>query len=144
MLGIARGKEMRVNRGFTLIELMVVVAIVSILAAIAIPAYQDYVSKSQLVSALAEIRPGKTTIEVVVQDSRDVSLVDADYVGVKPSVRCTAVNATLAADGVAQVGCIVAGNAAVSGKKLSLNRDANGVWTCDGSVFAAQYRPLGC
>lgn len=135
---------MRVNRGFTLIELMIVVAIVAILAAIAIPAYQVYISKSQLVSALAEIRPGKTTVEMVVQDGRDVSLVDADYVGINPSVRCTVVNAALAADGVAQVGCLVAGNAAVNGKNLSLNRDANGVWTCDGSAFAGQYRPLGC
>ncbi|MBH1544018.1 pilin, partial [Stenotrophomonas maltophilia] len=59
------------EKGFTLIELMIVVAIIAILATVALPIYQAYVAKAQLGAALAEIRPGKTTIEAVVQDSRD-------------------------------------------------------------------------
>ncbi len=135
---------MRRNSGFTLIELMIVVAIIAILAAIAIPMYQDYVAKSQLAAAFAEIRPGKTTVETVVQDSRDVSLINADYVGLKVSARCSAVDAVVNADGSGALRCTVAGGPLVDGKNLYLRRAADGTWLCDGSEFEVKFRPTGC
>jgi len=135
---------MRGFKGFTLIELMIVVAIIAILAAIAFPIYQTYVAKAQLAAAFAELRPGKTTIETVVQDSRDASLVDAEYIGIKVSERCTSVNASLDASGVGSISCTVKGGPQVNGLELTLRRDGEGVWTCDGSEFAARVRPTGC
>jgi type IV pilus assembly protein PilA len=52
----------RVQQGFTLIELMIVVAIVGILAAIALPAYQDYTIRSRVSEALAAAGACKTQI----------------------------------------------------------------------------------
>ncbi|CAJ0691340.1 Fimbrial protein [Ralstonia mannitolilytica] len=52
----------RPQRGFTLIELMIVVAIVGILAAIAVPAYQDYVSRSRVAEGLALAAAAKTAV----------------------------------------------------------------------------------
>jgi len=59
--------DMKKQSGFTLIELMIVVAIVAILAAIALPAYQSYTLKAKQSEMVAAMGAAKTTIEVCVQ-----------------------------------------------------------------------------
>lgn len=60
----------RVNRGFTLIEVMIVVAIVAILAALALPSYRDYILRGKLVDATTLLSAGRANMERYFQDNR--------------------------------------------------------------------------
>ena len=59
----------RIQQGFTLIELMIVVAIIGILAAVALPAYQDYTTKSKWASNLSDLEGVKTAIKTCLNDN---------------------------------------------------------------------------
>lgn len=61
--------DMKKQSGFTLIELMIVVAIVAILAAIALPAYQTYTQKARFTEVVSATGPYKTAVEVCVQSN---------------------------------------------------------------------------
>lgn len=137
------------QKGFTLIELMIVVAIIGILAAVALPAYQNYTAKSQMTTALAEITPGKEQAEVLINEGLTADVDTADKVGLAVSDRCTTLTVSItAATGAASIACTLAGNPAVKGKKITWARTAAGVWSCSTDLGSAadkaKYAPSTC
>jgi type IV pilus assembly protein PilA len=141
----------KVQQGFTLIELMIVVAIIGILASIAIPAYSDYVAKSQFAAALAEISPGKTQMEVKYnEDNSWTAPGGVADVGLSSSTKnCSTIAVTAAAGGSGTIVCTIKGNAAVDGKDITWTRTVDATtgsatWACSSAVTDTKYTGGKC
>jgi type IV pilus assembly protein PilE len=63
-------KSMKIQKGFTLVELMIVVAIIGILSAVAIPAYSDYVLRGKITEASTQLAGTRVKLEQFYQDNR--------------------------------------------------------------------------
>lgn len=134
-----------VQQGFTLIELLIVVAIIGILATFAIPAYSDYVAKSKVGAAIAEISPGKTGYEVMVNEGNATAITPAKIGLQDATPNCTAITTTQAADGGGTIACSIKDNIAAAGN-VTLTRTTAGAWSCKYSgdeKFASKGCPKG-
>ncbi|UYZ70407.1 pilin [Moraxella bovis] len=158
---------MNAQKGFTLIELMIVIAIIGILAAIALPAYQDYISKSQTTRVVGELAAGKTAVDaglfegkkpVIGSTSSDemvnapVGLKDgADDAGNPRSNLMSTVELTgfdQNGEGVIKATLGNKANKDIHGAVIEQKRDEKGVWTCvvtgGGSGWKDKFIPTGC
>jgi len=142
------------QKGFTLIELMIVVAIIGILAAIAIPQYQNYIAKSQVSRVMGEVGSMKTATETCLNDGKaadecDFGWTNSNLLGATTkNLQDTGLVATFEDTGAATLVATFSGNAAATltqdgQNKLQWARSVDGTWTCSTNTLA-KYRPSGC
>ena len=141
------------QQGFTLIELMIVVAIIGILAAVAIPQYQDYIARSQVTRVVGEVSALKTSAEEQLMRGQVPS--DAAALGFTGSDLMdgeTLSNVNLNSSGVGTIEAKLGNNAssAVNGATVVLTRVATGAWSCTITKpspiggWDDTYAPSGC
>lgn len=136
-----------IQKGFTLIELMIVVAIIAILAAIALPAYQDYIARSQVTAGLADIRGGVTAFEELINRGTPAGVPTNDDIGLQAATgRCGTI--TVAGDITdtdgQSISCLLIGNPKVTGQTVALTRESTGAWLCTVVTVLPKYLPGGC
>ena len=136
------------QKGFTLIELMIVVAIIAILAAIAIPAYQDYTIRAQISDGLSLASGSKTAVAEYYQQRGAYPATNAAAgVAAAASIRGNFVSSTTIAGGVITVAYNTAStNAKISGSTVLLSptdRGGSMEWDCT-SLILDRYLPTQC
>lgn len=150
------------QKGFTLIELMIVVAIIGILAAIAIPQYQTYVAKSQVARAMSETGALKTAYEDCLNNGKTIAG-DCDLGATSSNIlnftapltstagtplAATATVNTAALTTTGTISATFAGSASealkgAAAKTVTWTRTAEGSWTCK-TTADLKYAPAGC
>jgi type IV pilus assembly protein PilA len=123
-------KQRQGQKGFTLIELMIVVAIIGVLSAIAIPAYKDYVSKSQAASALATLKSLVTPAELIIQKEGTISGA-IDLLGISAGSN-TLGTLSIGSDKISVEFAFKSGN--LKDKKIVMNRNSTTGWSCSTTV----------
>jgi type IV pilus assembly protein PilA len=140
----------RYSTGFTLIELMIAVAIIGILAAVALPVYQGNVVKSQLTRAVSELAKYKSAFEVQTLNSATVENDDLGYVRSNLVVGAGDIG-VLNPDGTGHIQVTIGGESHdnITGVVIRFERAPEGSWQCFIDKSAAAnwvdaYRPNGC
>ena len=139
------------QQGFTLIELMIVVAIIGILAAIAIPAYQDYTVRAKVSEVMQVASKDRTSVseyfttmggypDDATEAGMNIADEQSDYLTSDTGYAATSTEATL----TYTLGGLGPDDATGTIQFVGTGDDNGVKWTCTGGTFPDKYRPANC
>ena len=137
----------KVQQGFTLIELMIVVAIIGILAAVALPAYQDYTTRSKMSEVLVMTEPAKLAVSETASSLGSLAAVTLANSGYKFPGATQYVSGVTITDGTGVVIATstitnAAGTVTLTPTEVAANTGQL-TWSCTSSI-SAKYLPANC
>jgi len=138
---------MKKQQGFTLIELMIVIAIIAILAAIALPAYQDYTTRAKVSEALVMAAPAKLAVAETSSSLGSLASITADNSGYSfpGATKYVSDIVITPATGVVTVTSTVPNaSGAIALIPTAVNGSAQLTWVCRGTAIATKYLPAEC
>jgi type IV pilus assembly protein PilA len=138
------------QKGFTLIELMIVIAIIGILASFAIPAYQEYLARAQVAEGITLAGASKTPLSEYFSDQGIWPLLASDVLAAT-SGKYTSQITIIAGNGVSDPITLetrikdTGVNPAIAGGTLHLHTSNGGKnWECTGGTVGSKFKPVAC
>ena len=135
------------QKGFTLIELMIVVAIIGILAAVALPAYQDYTVRAKVTEVILAASSGKLAVAEAAQINGKMPTTASLTLANQQSQWVSGVAYAWTNDSVGVITATAVKEGKIAGSTITLTGTLGGTgqvdWVCGGSIDA-KYRPASC
>lgn len=131
------------NSGFTLVELTIVISIIGILSAVALPTYSKYQSSTKLMAGLAEITSAKKEMELAAGSGEEIQNISELRTITKDKTNNCNITASMLSNDIGTITCsILNAPSYITSSSIILTRALDGQWTCETKGLSVEFIDL--